>query len=271
MASFFGFGFRRALRSGLAIALVMTPALFLAADQPARLMTRSAPDDPNATTIDLFDGIADGDIAVKFIPKDSTQARVLIENKTDKPLSIKLPAAFAGVPVLAQAAPGNGNNNNNNNAVQPVGGGMGGGMGGGGMGMGGGMFNLPPEKIGQLKVATACLEHGKAEPRAAIPYEIKPIDSVTSNPETKELCRMLGTGQVSQRAAQVAIWHYNNNISWQDLAAKQLRFADGTSQPYFSPQEIRVGMNLGAMAAKLVEQRKQQQASPGNTTPTSQN
>ena len=144
----------------------------------------------------------------------------------------------------------------------------------GGQGMGQGMFNFPPEKIGQLKVPTVCLEHGKAEPRPAIPYEIKPIDSVTTNPETQELCRMLGTGQINQRAAQVAVWHYNNNISWQDLAAKQLRFADGTSQPYFSMQEIRAGMQLGAMATKLVEQRKQQQqqqASPGNTAPTSQN
>ena len=82
---------------------------------------------------------------------------------------------------------------------------------------------------------------------------------------------MLGTGKINQRAAQVAVWHYNNNISWQDLAAKQLRFADGTSQPYFSMQEIRAGMQLGTMATKLVEQRKQQQTSPGNTAPTSQN
>ena len=38
-------------------------------------------------------------------------------------------------------------------------GGMGGGMGGMGGGMG--MFNVPPEQVGQLKVATVCLEHGK--------------------------------------------------------------------------------------------------------------
>ncbi len=42
-----------------------------------------------------------GDISVKVIPKDSTQCRVLIENKTDQPLSVKLPDAFAAVPVLA--------------------------------------------------------------------------------------------------------------------------------------------------------------------------
>ena len=52
---------------------------------------------------------------------------------------------------------------------------MGGGMGGMG-GMGGGMFNVPPEQTGKIKVPTVCLEHGKAEPHAKIPYEIKPID-----------------------------------------------------------------------------------------------
>ena len=49
-----------------------------------------------------------GQIAVKLIPKDSTQCRVLIENKTDKPLTVKLPETFAGVPVLAQRAGGGG-------------------------------------------------------------------------------------------------------------------------------------------------------------------
>ena len=61
------------------------------------------------------------------------------------------------------------------------------------------MINVPPEKIAQFKVPTVCLEHGKAEPRPAIPYEIKPIESVTDKPEVQELCRMLGTGQINQR------------------------------------------------------------------------
>ena len=64
-----------------------------------------------------------GDIEVQFIPKNAEEARVLVKNKTKQPLRIEMPAAFAGVPVLAQFG----------------GGGMGGGgMGGGGMGGGGG-------------------------------------------------------------------------------------------------------------------------------------
>ncbi|MHA1567401.1 MAG: hypothetical protein ACTSX7_18985, partial [Alphaproteobacteria bacterium] len=77
---------------------------------------------PDDKTVEMFTAIEQDQIDVKLIPKDSTQCRVMIENKTDQPLNVKLPDAFAGVPVLAQM------------------GGMGGGMGGGGMqGMGGGM------------------------------------------------------------------------------------------------------------------------------------
>ena len=127
-----------------------------------------------------------------------------------------------------------------------------GGMMGGGMGM----FNVPPEKVGQFDVTTVCLEHGKRDPRSSIPYEIKPLDSVTTKPGVRELCQMLGTGQVDQRAAQAAAWHLNNGMSWEELAAKQLRFATGTRQPYFSPAEIQAGVQVAAAAVKAAEERQ---------------
>ena len=207
---------------------------------------------------------------MKIIPKDSTQGKVLIENKTDKPLSVKLPDAFAAVPVLAQARRA-GNRAAAAAAPRPGAAAWAAAAGQGG----GGMFNIPPEKIAQIKVPLVCLEHGKAEPRPGIPYEIKPIESVTDNPEVQELCRMLGTGQLNQRAAQVAAWHLANGLSWDYLGRKQLRHADGTSEPYFTDVEIRGGMNLAAIATKGAEQRKQdqqkQQPSSSASTSASQN
>jgi len=129
----------------------------------------------------------------------------------------------------------------------------------GGMGMGG-MMNIAPERVGQLKVPTVCLEHGKAEPRAQIKYEIRPIESFTNKTGVQELCTMLGTGQINQRAAQAAAWHLNNNMSWEQLAAKRLLFANGTSQPYFSPQEIKAGMQLSAASVQVAEKRQQQKS-----------
>jgi len=135
--------------------------------------------------------------------------------------------------------------------------GMGGGMGGMGMGM----MNVPPEKVGKMKVTTVCLEHGKPEPRAAMKYEIKPIEEFTDRPAVHELCRMLGSGRISQRAAQVAAWHLNNDMSLQQLAAKRIEYANGGGHPYFSPQEIRAGIQIIAMAQKMAEERAKQAGS----------
>ncbi len=267
MASFSHRGVRQWFGVGLVVLWGALSAALCTADEPSRFITRSAPNDPNATTIDLFDGMASGDLGVKIIPKDSTQGKVLIENKTDKPLSVKLPDAFAAVPVLAQQA--GGQQGGGQQAAQPQGGGMGGG-GGGGMGGGQGIMNIPPEKIAQIKVPLVCLAHGKPDPRPAIPYEIKPIESVTDNPEVQELCRMLGTGQLNQRAAQVAAWHLANGLSWDYLARKQIKHADGTSEPYFTDMEIRGGMNLATIATTGAEQRKQQkQQQPASSSSTS--
>ncbi len=246
----------------LAAALLMLTAVMAAADGPAR-PGKLGEYNPNDATAEMFAAIEKGDIAVQLIFKDTTQCRVRIENKTDKPLNVKLPDAFAGTPVLAQrgggGGGGGGNRNsggsNNKSGQQSMGGGMG---GGGMMGGGMGMFNVPPEKVGQFDVTTVCLEHGKREPRASIPYEIKPIESVTTKPGVRELCQMLSTGQIDQRAAQAAAWHLNNDMSWQELAAKRMKHANGTSEPYFSPIEIQAGMQVAATAVKAAEDRRKQ-------------
>ncbi|MBM4000931.1 MAG: hypothetical protein FJ297_15570, partial [Planctomycetes bacterium] len=79
--------------------------------------------------VDLFEGMESGELEVRFIPRDAREANVLFVNKTGQPVTIKLPDAFAGVPVLRQAIGGG------------IGGGGLGGMGGGGMG-GGGMGGM---------------------------------------------------------------------------------------------------------------------------------
>jgi hypothetical protein len=250
---------------GLLVGLVLVLQVPAAAKSPA-----AQPDPANA--VDLFSAIDKGQVDVKVIPKDSSQLRVMIENKTDKPLTVKLPDAFAAVPVLAQnAAPARNNNanKNNNNQNQGMGGGMGmGGMGGGGMGMGGmgGMMNIAPEKVGQFKVATVCLDHGKGEPRAAIPYVLKPLEDYTTQAGVREVCEMLGNGKINQRVAQVCVWHLNNGLTWEHLSAKQLRFADGSSRPYFTQQELQAAMQVSAAAVQLAKQRSEEKPSSSSSS-----
>ena len=61
--------------------LAASPSLKTGADKPAGIV------------VDLFDGMKQGDIEVKVIPKDSTEANVTIKNKTGKPLKRRAQSA----------------------------------------------------------------------------------------------------------------------------------------------------------------------------------
>ena len=175
-----------------AIAAMLIPALLIAAEGRA---PKSGGSDANQETVEMFSAMEKGQIAVKLIPKDSTLCHVLIENKTDKPLTVKLPETFAGVPVLAQRAGG-----------------------GGGARTGGGATVVAGEvkawagawaawrygrrrdgyvqrRLLKKSVNSTCHRlPGTWQRRAQrhIPYEIKPLESVTNKPAVVELCRMLG-------------------------------------------------------------------------------
>ncbi len=218
---------------------------------------------PAAKRVELFEAIKAGDIAVKLIPKDAKEANVLIENKAKQPLEIKLPEAFAGVPVLAQIGGLGGGGFGGGNLGGGGGGagggnqGFGGGMGGmGGMGMGG-MFNVAPDKVGKIRVPTVCLEHGKADPNPRVAYEIRPIESFTQDRRVAEVCKMLGRGEVTQNAAQAAAWHFTDGLTWEQLAAKdRVKLSNGYTEKYFSPQELAVAMRVTVEAAKRAEDNK---------------
>ncbi len=273
----------RFLRGGLAIAAVFSVlATGLSAAERAR-PPKYGEYNPAHETVELLDAVQEGRVGVKIIPKDSTQSTVVIENKTAEPLNVQFPATFAAVPVVAQFG-GAGGFGGGGMGVGGGGGGFGGGLGGGGGrtggfgggaqamgggmgGMGGmGMFNLPPEKIENFKVPTVCLEHGKKEPNAKIPYEIKPLSAVTDKPAVHELCKGLGEGNLNQRAAQAATWYLENGLSWQELAAKQIRRANGACEPFFSMQEIQQGQFIARVA---LEQAEQNERSSTSTTSTS--
>jgi hypothetical protein len=221
-----------------------------------------------AEHVKMFEGVKSGQIEVKFIPKDSTKGRIFITNKTDKPLRVELPKAAGAVQVLAQMGGMGGMGGRS--------GGMGGGMqsmgmGGGGMrggmggGMGGGMFNVEPEKVAEIRVRCVCLEHGKAEPRPTGTFELRPIESVTTKPGVRELCGMLD--QIPQHAAQAVAWHLNNDMSWEQLAAKRIKRIDGSSYPYFNLIEIKMAMATAKLAtdAAKTPPKTNPPVSPGQT------
>jgi hypothetical protein len=247
---------RRARRANNKPVASATSQTASSAGRPTKIGTFN----PSDETVDMFAAMEAGQISVRFIPKDSTQARVFIKNKSGKPLNVRLPKAFAAVPVLAQMGMG---------GMGGMGGGGGQGMGGGGGGMGGGgMFNVPADKEGNFKVACVCLEHGKPEPRPQMAYSMKPIESFTTKPGVTEMLTELGYNRIDQRAAQVAAWHLNNDMSWEELAGKRIDYLDGRSVPYFSQAELLAGRQIADEATAAAERAKKEevkQPSPGET------
>ena len=215
-----------------------------------------------AETAELFAAEAKGDVAVKYIPNDSRSAQVIITNQTSKPLSLRLPAAFAGVPVLAQMGMGGGRGAAGFGAggigggPQATGGGLGGqgmnGMGGGGMGAaGGGAFSIPPQKTRVLRVTTVCLEHGKPEPSSRHAYKLAAVESFSSDPKLAIVLESLGRGELSQKVAQAAAWHLSNGLSWEQLAAEKIDHAGGVpDEPYFTPGELMAAQRVVAIATQ---------------------
>jgi hypothetical protein len=229
---------------------------------------------------DLFEAEERQLVSVKYIPNDAKSAQIIVTNRTRRPLTLRLPAAFAGVPVLAQMGGmgGMGGGNQGGFAAGGIGGGpqttggggMGGqgmnGMGGGGMGMGGGgAFSIPPERSRTFRVPTVCLEYGKREPSSRMPYKFARTETFSSDPKLAVVLESLGRGELPQKVAQAAAWHIANGLTWEKLAAEKIDHAGGIpDEPYFSQAELVAAHRVVAVATE--QARRRQPAGPSEAT-----
>jgi hypothetical protein len=252
--------FTLALVAGLAVT-----ALFAEAREPSNAQPQSVA--KAGVVADVLEAESQGLVQVKYIPNDSRSAQIIVTNVSRKPVTLRLPTAFAGVPVLAQMM-GMGMGGGGGGAgfgAGGIGGGAqttgGGGMGqqgmnglGGGMGGGGGAFSIPPQKTRVLRVTTVCLEHGKPEPSPRYPYKLSAIDSFSTDPKLAVVLEGLGRGAVPQKVAQAAAWHLSSGLSWERLAAEKIDHAGGVpDEAYFTPVELHAAQQLVAMATQRVE------------------
>ncbi len=231
---------------------------------------------PNSVeALDVFEAIDQDLVDVKFIARDSQRGRLFLTNKTDEPVDVIIPEAFAGVPVMHQFGGGGGGfgGGGGGGGQQSVGGGGGGGRGGGGRGgggRGGGRFNVAPEKVSTIDVPLLCLDHGLRDPSSNKPYEIRPIEDVVEDPAVIEIVAAYANGDLDPAAAQAAVWNVNSKVSWQELAAKltgTVRHA--VRNPYFTAAEIKNAMAIvssaqSATAGKKVERRNWKPVSQRN-------
>jgi hypothetical protein len=251
--------FFKSLAAVAAIAVVGSISASFAGKPAEKPKSDSASAASAPLEVDMFEGMKEGKIEVKYMAIDqSREAKLFITNKTKQPLNVKLPKTFGAVPVLAQFN-GGGNQSGNQqggqqNQNQQTGGGIGGQQGGQQQGGGGGIFNIAPEKVGVVKAPTVCLNHGLAEPTKFTKYNVKPLEEVIDDERVRILLTATADGEISQRIAQAASWHYANNMSWEELAAKKIERLAGPSEPFFRADEIRAAMKV----AQLVEKKAQE-------------
>ena len=237
---------------------------------------------PVSAAQDVLDAVSEKLVEVKYIPNDSRSAQVVVQNITDRPVTLRLPESFVGVPVLAQMGRGMGGMGGmggggmggfgaggiGGGGMQTTGGGGGfggqgmngmgmGGMNGGmgGMGMGGGAFSIPPERTRVARVQTVCLEYAKDEPNPRMTYRMQRVDNFSSDPRVAVLLSSLGRGELPQKVAQAAAWHMTNGLSWQQLAAETIEHLVGADEPFFTPAELAAASRVVARVEEIVGQK----------------
>ncbi|MFZ4733229.1 MAG: hypothetical protein ACOYK7_11885 [Pirellulales bacterium] len=270
-------------RLTLLVALTTTVAStsVVMAREPAvrRSRDRARPTQPVAEDAGtVLEAEAGGLVKVSYIPNDSRSAQIIVQNLSNKPLSLRLPNAFVGVPVLAQmgmggmggGGMGGGGGGFGGGGMQTSGGGGfgnqgmngGGGMGGMGGGMApGGAFSIPPEKTKVIRVNTVCLEYGKHEPVSRVPYRMQALESFSTDPRLAQVLGTLGRGEIAQKVAQAAAWHLANGLSWEQLAAERIDRIGRPDEAYFQPAELLAAHQLVARIAATTPA----ESSPGET------
>ncbi|HUQ72004.1 MAG TPA: hypothetical protein VM165_20905 [Planctomycetaceae bacterium] len=259
------------------LAMVTQPLVGHSAEKRAKRPVKVLKHDPNAAEVELFDAIEAGQLEVKVVPKNAFGSNVLIENKTDKPLTVKLPQAVVAVPKhLAQFGGGGGGLGGGGFGGGGQGGGQqgggqqaqGGGLGGGGLGGGGGMMggggfmggggggfgSIPPETVASIPLNGVCLQHGKPDPTSRSEYVLIPVENFSDDPVLHHLLAIVGTKQIDPQAAQAAVWHLTDKMSWEQLAAKSTTHVGGLPPTrYFSPAQLEAAYALLNAAKETVK------------------
>ena len=246
--------------------------------QMAVCAAESTPGGGQHEVVDLFPAIDAGQIEVEVIPRDSTRTNLIVSNTTDRPLAIRMPLGAVAAPVLAQFQPfPNQNNNNspqnqglpfqNNNNNNPFPFFNQGAAAGAAPAIGPhadvfarapfdeqGLLNVPAGRTVRVRIPAVCLEHGRPDPGPRHAYELRPLESFSSDPRLKYILGLLATGHFSQRETQIAAWHVSSDMSWDELDTLQIEHFNGRNEQMFTAAELATARQMVETADEMVEQ-----------------
>jgi hypothetical protein len=202
----------------------------LAAARPGPVKKLSV--DPDAREVELFAAIEAGELEARLVARDARHGNLLVTNKTEDPLTVKLPRAVVGVHVLKQFLPPQNQQGafgvQNLSPTEPS---QALGVGFGGSGLGplgpvlnnlGGMFSVPAERTVQIRISSVCLQYGKPDPASHMEYRVEPVEEFTRDAALQEFLYDFGTDYkpgriVDYGAVQAAAWRLSNRMSWEAL------------------------------------------------------
>ncbi len=188
-----------------------------------------------SSTLNVFEGMQTRQVEVKLTQKNEKSGVMLVRNTTKQPITVEFPAAFVGVHITNAnlVARGQAPQSNGQTAQST------------GVSISGSpaklaadapvpvklddtkakpkdtpkpnQFEVPAGQTVRFPVTSVCLEYGKPEPHAKLPYLIVPVERYSRNPILHELLPLFAKARVSQKVAQAAAWHVSNGLTWREL------------------------------------------------------
>jgi hypothetical protein len=261
--------------------LLLVPAIVLPASASgAEAPSVSKPTDKSAAA-ELFAAIDQGAVEAKVVVRDQYHARVILRNKTDAPLTLRLPDAFAARPILAQqgfqfpspnqsqnkqtqpqavSGPFSSQSNNQSNQGQQNTNFFG----------NGNVFNIPPESVRSVSISCFCVEMGKPNPRSIHSYELVRFEQVGGDPQLAAVFDRYARGDLDRESVQAAVWHVVNDKSWDELGKLSRKIALNADAPIFTRAQLQLARDLVAHAAKQAGEHPERYAArPATTRPAS--
>ena len=127
-----------------------------------------------------------------------------------------------------------------------------------------GLFSIPPEKTVRLKMRTVCLDYGHPDPHVGLNYELRKLETVTTDPTLCELLESFSK-RVDQDAMQAAAWHLANGLSWKQLSHLRDAGTLGVAS-VFNAKTLNTAQSLVEQAEAAAKDREQQPpAKPAHT------
>ena len=258
------FGTRPAAQGTLVLAVTLVGFLCTTSDAAkTKGIIKKLTYDPDAEHVELFDGIEAEALSAKMIAKSALGGNLLIENKTDQPLTVEMPESIVGVHVLGQFGGGGGGGfgggGSGGGGGQTTGGGASGGGGSGGIGSGDsgqGFFSIPPEKTVSVPYNSVCLEHGKPDPKPSMNYRLVKTEEYTQDPVLQEFLKLVAQKRIPAQIAQAAAWNISDKMSWEELSQLKYDRIGVPDTPKFSYQQLLRAQSLVSTAQRMVKERK---------------